>query len=376
MNGQQERIDDAEEDGFLVWNELGQQQSREIQQHLAATTAPGSLPVPVARRLLHSVWQQTAEEASRISSVFVDAARGAIQEQKQHQYHYDNDNDNNNNSSNNNSNTHYLNDFGLQHEENELLEDHQQDDFVLLPPHLRNIAQKGDWGAAADLDVYFSSLYSYYYHRGMTVLVGKGVVDLITLIFTLILSVFLFLYVDWSKLALCTGESTCQANFDAYIIHSPFSRHSAWWSIMVVLYCLVFSSYAFFSVWSFLSTLRQAYQAKWVFEERLGIAPRKLQGGAVDWDKDVVMKLVDLQKTGAYRVTITATESLDALHIAHRIMRKENFIIALINQGILDLDVYGMTLFSSSLEVCKAQSMIESTQSHTRVISGVFTFAY
>jgi autophagy-related protein 9 len=205
--------------------------------------------------------------------------------------------------------------------------------------------------------VYFSSLYSYYYHRGFSPILAKGVVELTGLFFTLILSVFLFSMVDWTELAGCIDESTCHAHFSSYIHPNPFAAsHRTSWTFVVLGYALLFGSYGMFATWTFLHTLRRAAAAQWVFENQIGISRRKLEGGAVDWDADVVAKLRDLQRSGQYRVAIHQhSDHLDALVVANRIMRKDNFLIAMLNCGVLDLSVplfKDRTFFCSSIEVC------------------------
>jgi autophagy-related protein 9 len=206
------------------------------------------------------------------------------------------------------------------------------------------------------LAVYFSSLYSYYYHRGFVPILTKGVVDLVGLFFTLLLSVFLFAFVNWDELLKCIDEASCHPHFSAYLHSQPF-RIYPWssWTALVVTYAALFAAYGAFAIWTFGHALRQASMAEWVFENRLGISRRKLEGGAVDWDSDVVAKLVQLQESGEYRVAIHQNSNqLNALVIANRIMRKENFLIAMFNCGVLDLTVpwlKGQTLFCSSIEV-------------------------
>ena len=106
-----------------------------------------------------------------------------------------------------------------------------------------------------------------------------------------------------------------------------------------------------FAVWSFLHTIKDALESKAFFEERLGISPHKLEGGAVEWDRDVVQKIVALQNSGEYRVAIHNGE-LDSLVIAQRILRKENYMIAFFNRNMLDLSLpfIPFSFFSKSLE--------------------------
>ena len=48
-------------------------------------------------------------------------------------------------------------------------------------------------------------------------IIGKGIVELISLFFTLWLSVFLIAYVDWQRLRSCKDEETCEDFLSGYI---------------------------------------------------------------------------------------------------------------------------------------------------------------
>jgi Autophagy protein ATG9 len=390
---------------FFLSAELSHHHSQEVLQHhrRAAQLQGFSQAAAFSAR----VWaHQTAEELRHVGAVFYDAAASAWHEakvrhnnnnrtttseeqQQRYRYHHPataptNSNGSNNNArqppssfSNNNNNNHhaYLDEFGipkddplLQHDADYVSFDDDDDqqqqqqreqpnnDFIYLPNFRFRPANEG-WASVANLDLYFQSLYSYYYHRGLVPIVSRGVVELVTLFFTLALSVFLFAYVDWQGLAKCTDEHTCQADFvQSYIRKHPFAKFSLW-TAMIILYCLIFCLYSVMAFLSFVNTFQEALNAKWVYEERLGISARKLLGGAVDWDRDVVTKLVALQQSGEYRIAIHNNgQDLDALVIANRILRKENFLVALFNRGLLDLTVPyvsspGDPFFCSSLEV-------------------------
>ena len=225
----------------------------------------------------------------------------------------------------------------------------KQSDFVLLP-RLRRRPVADGWSAASNLDLYFSSLYAYYYNRGLTPIIGKGVVELVTLFITLSLSVFLFAHVDWRKLASCIDEATCESDFfEAYFVRQPSGLGYS----IVRIYYFLFILFGMFSIWTFWQNIQNALRSKRVFEDQLGIAAHRLEGGAVDWDRDVVKKLCELQESGEYRVAIhEQAQGMDALSIAHRILRKENFFVAFFNQGLLDFSVpfFGKDHFCASLE--------------------------
>jgi len=292
--------------------------------------------------------------------------------------------------------TNYLEDFGIPKDDtilpNDMLDDGGMDytafgqeqqqgqqqqtargDFVVLPRFRRPQANAEGWGAAANLDLYFSSLYSYFYHRGLTPLVCKGIVELVTLFMTLVLSIFLFVYVDWRKLISCIDESTCESDFvQGYIVRHPFAKRTAW-TLIVALYILIFCAYGSFAVWSFFRQIREALQAKWVFEERLGIPEHRLEGGAVEWDRDVVEKLVQLQESGEYRIAIHGKD-IDALVVANRILRKENFLVALFNRGLLDLSVpfLGNCFYCPSVELSLYFSILNFMFNHKYNIRPAF----
>ena len=92
----------------------------------------------------------------------------------------------------------------------------------------------------------------------------------------------------------------------------------------------------------FYNTIRDAFQSKYIFEDKLGITARKLEGGTVEWSQ-VVSKLLQLQQSGEYRIAIDQRHGQDSMKdqlvIAQRIMRKENFMIAFFNLNLFDLSI-------------------------------------
>jgi autophagy-related protein 9 len=84
--------------------------------------------------------------------------------------------------------------------------------------------------------------------------------------------------------------------------------------------------------------MKDAMQSKYIFEDKLGISVRKLEGGAVEWH-EIVKKILELQRSGEYRVAVHGQDIKDELVIAQRVMRRENFMIAFFNQDILDLTI-------------------------------------
>lgn len=283
---------------------------------------------------------QMNQELHRVGSVFYNAALEAWDNRNRHV--------SSPNRPQTNGHDAYMRQFGIpdeqlvDQEETVPLND-QRADFIFLPKF--KMRPKNDGHAfVSNLDVYLQNLYSYFYHRGITPIICKGVVELLTLVMTLFLSVFLLAYVDWRALAQCHDEATCRDEFSNYIIHKPLRRLGVW-QLTVILYIVLFCGYTVLRVLSFVENVESALSAQYVYENHLGISNQKLLGGAVDWNSDVVCKLIDSD----YRISVTP---LDALVIANRIMRKENFLIAMFNRNLLDLRMPAVFDFISDICYC------------------------
>lgn len=77
-------------------------------------------------------------------------------------------------------------------------------------------------------------MYNYYYHRGLIPIIGKGIVELMSLFFTLWLSVFLFVYLDWRELTFCTDEHTCHDSLMDYVI-----EHVSYYLFVLMMFMMI-----------------------------------------------------------------------------------------------------------------------------------------
>lgn len=361
-----------------VWQELHNEESREIQRHQHRTNSslhiPGASPIPILTRQFPSDRMGDNFTIPKIQNAFGNAAQAissaALKVKKtiEHNQHsgtyygpYKQSDQNAQNSHASaaaefglNPMTHELHNGDLHFDEgspNEplLSGDNDIDDFNLrsqqndapkfvLLDRFRLAPNRDGWGTVANLDLFFTSLYSYYYHRGLIPIIGKGVVELVSLFFTLWLSIFLFVYLDWGALYTCRDEETCRAYLSDYILENPFQRRNWLWRLMILSYILLYTAYGIFALSAFIKTAKDALEAKFVFEDKLGISSQKLEGGAVEWH-EIVRKLGDLQNSGDYRIAINGQNIEDELIVAQRIMRRENFMISFFNKDLLDLSV-------------------------------------
>ena len=72
-----------------------------------------------------------------------------------------------------------------------------------------------------------------------------------------------------------------------------------------IVHIVIFGIYCIVTFVSFLNKMQMAKRTKYILEEKLGISVRKLMNGAVDWDRDIVQKLMALQESGQYCIVIS-----------------------------------------------------------------------
>eukprot|EP01084_Bolivina_argentea_P223329 377886_1 len=213
----------------------------------------------------------------------------------------------------------------LDRDETMLLHDDGTDQYNLMA------GGQDDWGAVPDLDDFFRSMYSYFYGRGVSTILMRELVTVFIVGFTVAFSTFLFGFVNWGALLQCRDEATC-FSFRSYvtaraILSSP-SRF-----LFVLIYFLLFLAYWLWSILASRNAIRDAFQMMSLYRDRFGINEKEIH--TIEWS-EVVSRFLELQNSGRYRVAIHKRD-LTAHDIVSRIMRKENYFIALVNKGVLRL---------------------------------------
>jgi autophagy-related protein 9 len=196
---------------------------------------------------------------------------------------------------------------------------------------------QGQWGEGGqypppridDLDAFFSSMYTYYQNRGLPAILLTQLCSTATLGFTIAFSVFLLACVDWRELRNCHDEASC-LDFHAYV-RTPFGQAS-FYNFITFCYMALFFVYWLFQVLSAARTSLEGVRMESFYRRVLGVSLADLQN--MQWS-DVMRRLITLHDSGVYRVSIQ--EKLTEYDIVARIMRKDNYMVALINKGVLDI---------------------------------------
>ena len=154
------------------------------------------------------------------------------------------------------------------------------------------------------------------------------IVETICLLFTLWLSRLLLIGVDWIKLLTmnCDDDyndnneentdnnnnnnnndspdtpnntNQCYSHLSDYARTEPLS----WITFFLIQgYTFLVLSYTLFNTWMFYQGFGYAIQCRTILHDKLGLSERKLLGGALDWNNDIISALIDGQNSGRYTI--------------------------------------------------------------------------
>lgn len=171
-------------------------------------------------------------------------------------------------------------------------------------------------------------------------------------LFVAVLLTFLTQCVDYNKLP---GSKS----LDQVVIKQCTSKMSGFWSLAIWLY-------SFFFIWKavqYFLEIRRLLHVRDFFIHMLEIPEQDMQ--TISW-QDIVARIMSLRDQNPKTATniprkirkfmgSQSKERLDAHDIANRLMRKENYLIAMINKDVLNLSLplpflRGRQLFSKTME--------------------------
>ncbi|XP_020247558.1 autophagy-related protein 9 isoform X2 [Asparagus officinalis] len=186
----------------------------------------------------------------------------------------------------------------------------------------------------ADLDLFFERLYNYYREKGLLCIVIKWIVELLTVIFVTTFIWFFLLVVDWHALrnvkcgmeAVESGQKPCDLAKEA-INHHPlvpltFSK------IVIVGSMVILIIYGLFNFLKFFVQFTNTLKVRHFYYQNLNVTDREIQ--TTPWPT-ILEKVVQLQKLHQ----LCVVKDLSAHEVVMRIMRKENYLIGMLNKGVL-----------------------------------------
>ncbi|EQK98489.1 Autophagy-related protein 9 [Ophiocordyceps sinensis CO18] len=208
------------------------------------------------------------------------------------------------------------------------------------------------WANTSSLDGFMRDVYHYYEGGGLLCILCSNALWLLETLFVAVLLTFLTQCVDYTKVSQ-------SKSLNEVVIKQCTRGMSGIWSFGIWLY-------SFFFIWKsvqYFFEIRRLIHIRDFFVYLLEIPEQDMQ--TVSW-QDIVARIMTLRdqnpKTAMNMppnlrrfIGSQAKERLDAHDIANRLMRKENYLIAMINKDVLDLSLplpllRSRQLFSKTME--------------------------
>ncbi|OAA54510.1 autophagy protein [Niveomyces insectorum RCEF 264] len=219
------------------------------------------------------------------------------------------------------------------------------------------------WVNVSNLDNFIRDVYDYYRDCGLRCILLERFLHLVNVAFVAVFLTFLTQCIDYTKIR---GSTTMHQ-----ILVPQCTRHMSWlWNVGLWLF-------AFYFVWKlmqfFIFDVRRLLHLRDFYVHLLQIPEHDMQ--TVSW-QDVVVKIMALRDQNPKTATnltrrqrdwvgSQSKERLDAHDIANRLMRRENYLIALFNKDILDLTIplpFLRRLSSSSSSNSKKQLLTRTLE--------------
>ncbi|KAK4140092.1 autophagy protein Apg9-domain-containing protein [Dichotomopilus funicola] len=201
-----------------------------------------------------------------------------------------------------------------------------------------NAKKKAEWRWAnvSNLDNFIKDVYDYYLGNGMGCILVERALHLVNVAFIAFYLTFLSQCVNY-------GKFKGSKSLSEVLVPQCTKHMSAWWNLGLWMF-------AFYFIWKsiqYLLDLRRLRNIRDFYIHLLDIPDEDMQ--TITW-QEVVARIMALRDHNPKTATTLSAaqrqwlgsqskERLDASDIANRLMRRENYMIAMFNKDILDLRV-------------------------------------
>lgn len=185
------------------------------------------------------------------------------------------------------------------------------------------------WANVENLDIFFQDVYNYYLGNGLSCIMLQKLLNLLTLIFVVYISTYLGYCIDYTALP--------RAHNWTDISQSQCYVNNITGFIKMFLWC--FYVFVFLKVIQLYFDYKNLMDVKNFYNYLLEISDDELQ--TIPW-QIVIKQMIALKDQNALTanvVEVKAKNRISAHDVANRIMRKENYLIALFNNDLLNLSL-------------------------------------
>ncbi|TKA62511.1 hypothetical protein B0A49_09228, partial [Cryomyces minteri] len=208
------------------------------------------------------------------------------------------------------------------------------------------------WASVQNLDKFLLEVYEYFLGHGIWSILLARFLNLLTIAFVLGFSIFLTACINYSEIPKRTSLSEV-------VVPKCTNNMSGFWNLMIWLLSFLWIAKLFQDI----ADIPRLWYLHNFYHHLLEIPDTDIQ--TVSW-QHVVHRLMTLRDTNPATAKNISTRNrkfignqskqrMDASDIANRLMRRENYLIALFNKDILDMTLpipflKGRQLFSRTLE--------------------------
>ncbi|POG80356.1 autophagy protein Apg9-domain-containing protein [Rhizophagus irregularis DAOM 181602=DAOM 197198] len=184
------------------------------------------------------------------------------------------------------------------------------------------------WVNVENLDLFLAHVYSYYIGKGIYCILLSRFLNLLTIGFVLGFSTFLLGCVDYSLVR--SSDSLSRV-----IIPSCIGQLSGWTKLFLVLVTCIW----IWTIVRFVLDIRGLIDMYNFYTYLLDIPDADMQ--TISWQEVVsrIIKIRDNNPNTSHQINSRPQQRLDAHNITNRIMRQDNYLIALFNKDLLNLTI-------------------------------------
>ncbi|CAB4252202.1 similar to Saccharomyces cerevisiae YDL149W ATG9 Transmembrane protein involved in forming Cvt and autophagic vesicles [Maudiozyma barnettii] len=185
------------------------------------------------------------------------------------------------------------------------------------------------WANVENLDVFLQDVYNYYLENGFTCIFLQKILNLLTLLFVVWVSTYLGYCIDYN------GLSGSQKLSDVIVSQCYKTRITGFVKFLL----WIFYGFVVLKVFQLYFDFKKLKEMRNFYTYLLDISDDELQ--TIPW-QSVIKQLVFLKDQNALTanvVEVKAKNRIDAHEVANRIMRKENYLIALFNSDVLNFSL-------------------------------------
>jgi autophagy-related protein 9 len=176
-------------------------------------------------------------------------------------------------------------------------------------------------------DLFYQDLYDYYYKGGFYNIITTDITEIISSIFGILFLSFIFIFLDWENLLQCGNQNTKEDCGDI----SDFIKPSVP-NIFLILILFISFLITILKIFSCFISYRKLCFIHNYYKEALDISLKDLQ--TMPWAR-IIYKITQYTKTTTHDIT-------------NKIMRNENYYIALIHKNIFGINP---SIYTKQLEV-------------------------